>query len=355
MNDILRARAARDPRAGPGRHAFARRFGAHTPARERESVGGRGRRRAGRAQPVLRRPAAGAGRRRSPRTTDAPRTASSSRAAATRRSTCWCGRSAAPARTASSFARRASACTVSPPRCRARASSTVPLAADFRLDAEALIRRLDARGESRVPVLAEQPDGQCARCRGRRARAGCARRARDRRDRRGLCRVLAGPRLPRLPGAPSRPRDPAHALQGAWTRRAPAAVSAIAAPATDRVAGAHHAALRPARPHGRRRRSLPSTRSASRARARASAHSSTSASACARRSQSSTASGESGRARPTSCWWSSRTPRARWRRPRDRGLLLRDFSRQPGLAGCLRITIGSREENDRLLAALGPA
>jgi len=34
------------------------------------------------------------------------------------------------------------------------------------------------------------------------------------------------------------------------------------------------------------------------------------------------------------------------------GLLLRDFSRQPELAGCLRITVGSRAENDRLLAAL---
>lgn len=33
-------------------------------------------------------------------------------------------------------------------------------------------------------------------------------------------------------------------------------------------------------------------------------------------------------------------------------LLLRDFSRQPGLAQCLRITVASRGENDRLLAAL---
>jgi len=37
------------------------------------------------------------------------------------------------------------------------------------------------------------------------------------------------------------------------------------------------------------------------------------------------------------------------------GLQLRDFSRQPGLAGCLRITVGSRAENDRLLAALEAA
>ena len=34
------------------------------------------------------------------------------------------------------------------------------------------------------------------------------------------------------------------------------------------------------------------------------------------------------------------------------GFLLRDFSRQPGLTECLRITIGSRGDNDRLLAAL---
>jgi len=34
------------------------------------------------------------------------------------------------------------------------------------------------------------------------------------------------------------------------------------------------------------------------------------------------------------------------------GLLLREFPGQPGLARCLRITVGSRVENDRLLAAL---
>lgn len=37
------------------------------------------------------------------------------------------------------------------------------------------------------------------------------------------------------------------------------------------------------------------------------------------------------------------------------GLLLRDFSSQPRLAGCLRITVGSPEENDRLIASLGAA
>ena len=37
------------------------------------------------------------------------------------------------------------------------------------------------------------------------------------------------------------------------------------------------------------------------------------------------------------------------------GILLRDVSAQPGLAQCLRITIGRREENDALLAALAGA
>jgi histidinol-phosphate aminotransferase len=37
------------------------------------------------------------------------------------------------------------------------------------------------------------------------------------------------------------------------------------------------------------------------------------------------------------------------------GLLLRDFSRTPRLAGCLRITVGAPEENDRLIAGLGDA
>lgn len=37
------------------------------------------------------------------------------------------------------------------------------------------------------------------------------------------------------------------------------------------------------------------------------------------------------------------------------GLLLRDFSRQPRLTGCLRITVGSPDENDRLIASLAAA
>ena len=36
----------------------------------------------------------------------------------------------------------------------------------------------------------------------------------------------------------------------------------------------------------------------------------------------------------------------------ETGLLLRDFSRAPRLEGCVRITIGTPEQNDRLLAAL---
>lgn len=37
------------------------------------------------------------------------------------------------------------------------------------------------------------------------------------------------------------------------------------------------------------------------------------------------------------------------------GLLLRDFSSRPRLEGCLRITVGSPEENDRLIACLEAA
>ena len=37
---------------------------------------------------------------------------------------------------------------------------------------------------------------------------------------------------------------------------------------------------------------------------------------------------------------------------RDRRILIRDFPQEPALAGCARITIGAREENERLLAAL---
>jgi len=44
-----------------------------------------------------------------------------------------------------------------------------------------------------------------------------------------------------------------------------------------------------------------------------------------------------------------------WQRLVDRGVLVRDFSRWPRLAGCLRVTVGTPEENDAFLAALREA
>jgi histidinol-phosphate aminotransferase len=37
---------------------------------------------------------------------------------------------------------------------------------------------------------------------------------------------------------------------------------------------------------------------------------------------------------------------------RERGILVRDRSRDPGCEGCVRITLGSVEQTDRLLAVL---
>jgi len=42
-----------------------------------------------------------------------------------------------------------------------------------------------------------------------------------------------------------------------------------------------------------------------------------------------------------------------WRALAARGVLVRDFSRAPHLTDCLRVTIGTPEENDRFLQALG--
>jgi histidinol-phosphate aminotransferase len=42
---------------------------------------------------------------------------------------------------------------------------------------------------------------------------------------------------------------------------------------------------------------------------------------------------------------------ALWERMLERGVLVRDFSRWPGVEGCLRVTIGTPEENDLFLAA----
>jgi histidinol-phosphate aminotransferase len=36
----------------------------------------------------------------------------------------------------------------------------------------------------------------------------------------------------------------------------------------------------------------------------------------------------------------------------ERGILVRNFSRAPSLANCLRVTVGTPEENDAFLAAL---
>jgi len=47
--------------------------------------------------------------------------------------------------------------------------------------------------------------------------------------------------------------------------------------------------------------------------------------------------------------------RATFARLLEAGILVRDFSNQPGLANCLRITIGRPQDNDALLAALGGA
>ena len=46
---------------------------------------------------------------------------------------------------------------------------------------------------------------------------------------------------------------------------------------------------------------------------------------------------------------------ALWTSLVKRGVLVRDFSRWPRLQDCLRITVGTPEENDQLLAALADA
>jgi histidinol-phosphate aminotransferase len=42
-----------------------------------------------------------------------------------------------------------------------------------------------------------------------------------------------------------------------------------------------------------------------------------------------------------------------WERLVSRSILVRDVSTWPGLEGCLRVTIGTADENDRFIAALG--
>jgi histidinol-phosphate aminotransferase len=43
---------------------------------------------------------------------------------------------------------------------------------------------------------------------------------------------------------------------------------------------------------------------------------------------------------------------ALWQRLVDRGVLVRDFSRWPRVEDCLRITVGTPDEDDRLLESL---
>jgi histidinol-phosphate aminotransferase len=47
-----------------------------------------------------------------------------------------------------------------------------------------------------------------------------------------------------------------------------------------------------------------------------------------------------------------RPARQVWQDLLDRSVLVRDCSEWPGLTGCLRVTVGTPEENDRFLAAL---
>ena len=42
-----------------------------------------------------------------------------------------------------------------------------------------------------------------------------------------------------------------------------------------------------------------------------------------------------------------------WERLLERGVLVRDFSSWPRVEGCLRVTVGTPDENDAFLAALG--
>ena len=71
----------------------------------------------------------------------------------------------------------------------------------------------------------------------------------------------------------------------------------------------------------------------------------------------STASPSSRRARTSCCSGSTATARRSASRPRvwqalvDRGVLVRDFSRWPGVEDCLRVTVGTPEENDAFLVA----
>ena len=139
--------------------------------------------------------------------------------AATKRSTCWCGPSAAQARTASSSARPPSASTRSPRGSRARPSSRCRCCAPASRSMRPAVIEAGAPRQDRVPVLAEQSDRQPA---GRRADvAGCAAnwQPRARLRRRGLRRIC---RAPEPDGAARRVAEPGRAadpVEGLCARR----------------------------------------------------------------------------------------------------------------------------------------
>ena len=84
----------------------------------------------------------------------------------------------------------------------------------------------------------------------------------------------------------------------------------------------------------------------------ASARSAASASACRRRCASCRASSACGRAIRTSCSSSSRDPQIALAARAAANLLIRDVRAQVGLPRTLRISVGTPEQNDRLLGAL---
>ena len=101
-----------------------------------------------------------------------------------------------------------------------------------------------------------------------------------------------------------------------------------------------------ARGHDRARLRAPRWSSGSR-------RSSRSGAGCSPRSPSIDRHRPCARRAPTSCCSASHgDAHELWQRLLDRGVLVRDFSRWPRLDGCLRVTVGTPDENDAFLAAL---
>ena len=179
-----------------------------------------------------------------------------------------------------------------------------------------------------------------------------ARDRRHRRGRRGLRRVRATQRA-RARARRRPPRGGAHLLEGVVDGRAAARLRGRARVGR-RGARQGRAAVPPRRRHATRR---VASRSTSRPRwTTACTASSTSASASPKELDASPASRCTRRA-PTSCssGCSMRRPRGVGAAWSSAGVLVRDFSRWPRLAECLRVTIGTPEENDAFLGALRAA